>query len=156
MTDASVTVDRLLHTPGRQLDDLFRRSPSDRIPSGAGDGTVIFAPDSPVALLTAGLVRLLARRQVLRFVLDFTNAKRGRPMPDAMKSSPGTPGGPDKPYRDSPFWRVFDTLALRLDHRRGWYRLPRPLGLLTLAPALRSAVNAFTLWQRTGPFTQEG
>jgi hypothetical protein len=27
---------------------------------------------------------------------------------------------------------MFDTAALRLDRRRGWYRLPRPLGLVTL------------------------
>jgi hypothetical protein len=60
MTNASATVDRLLHTSGPQLDDLFRRSPSDRIPAGSGDGTVIFAPNSPLATITARLVRLLA------------------------------------------------------------------------------------------------
>jgi hypothetical protein len=42
------------------------------------------------------------------------------------------PSAPESPYRNSSFWRVFDALALKLDHRRGWYRLPRPLGLVTL------------------------
>jgi hypothetical protein len=111
MTDASVTVNRLLHTPGPQFDDLFRRSPSDRIPSGAGDGTVISAPDSPVALLTAGLVRLLAWK--------------------GKTFDPGTGSLPNR----------MATVLLR--------HCPE------LAPALRSAVNVFSLWPRTGPFTQE-
>ena len=44
----------------------------------------------------------------------------------------GPPGTPENPYRNSPFWRVFNALAVGLDRRRGWYRLPRPLGLATL------------------------
>ncbi|WP_087873262.1 hypothetical protein [Arthrobacter globiformis] len=60
MTGVSLTVDRLLRTPGPQLDELFRQSPSDRTPAGDGDGTVIFAPGSPFSAMTAGLVRLLA------------------------------------------------------------------------------------------------
>ncbi|MFD1210954.1 hypothetical protein ACFQ36_02720 [Arthrobacter sp. GCM10027362] len=59
-TAPSTAVDRLLHTPGPELDALFRRSPSGRIPVGDGAGTVIFAPNSPVATTAARLVRLLA------------------------------------------------------------------------------------------------
>src|SRR3954451_7904559 len=39
---------------------------------------------------------------------------------------------PSSGYRTSSFWRFYDRLAHRLDYARGWYRLPRPLGLLVL------------------------
>jgi len=35
-------------------------------------------------------------------------------------------------YRNTPFWRAFDRVAEVLDRRRGWHRLPTPLGLAVL------------------------
>jgi hypothetical protein len=60
----------------------------------------------------------------------------------------GAPGAPESPYRNSPFWRVFDALALRLDHRRGWYGLPKPLGLLTLV-GIRNTLRRGNLFDTT-------
>jgi hypothetical protein len=91
MTGVSVTADRLLHTPGPQLDDLFRRSSSDRIPAGGGDGTVIFAPNSPVAAISAGLVRLIAWKG--KTFDPGTGSLRNRMGPL------GTPAIPAKVYR---------------------------------------------------------
>src|SRR5215218_6271781 len=39
-----------------------------------------------------------------------------------------TPSG----YRDTPLWRLYDSVAQRLDHRVGWYRLPKWVGLAVL------------------------
>lgn len=35
-------------------------------------------------------------------------------------------------YRDTPCWRAFNAAGQALDDRRGWHRLPTPLGLLVL------------------------
>jgi len=35
-------------------------------------------------------------------------------------------------YNDTPFWRTFDRVALAIDRRRPWHRLPTPLGTLVL------------------------
>ena len=35
-------------------------------------------------------------------------------------------------YNDTAFWRLFDRVSLAFDRRRGWHRLPTPLGLLVL------------------------
>lgn len=91
MTNAPVTVDRLLHTSGRQLDDLFRLSRSDRIPAGSGDGTAIFAPNSPLATITARLVRVLVWKG--KIFDPGTGSLRNRMGPL------GTPAIPAKVYR---------------------------------------------------------
>ena len=91
MTHASVTVDRWLHTSGPELDDLFRRSPSDRMPAGLGEGTVIFAPHSPLAPITARTVRLLAWKG--KTFDPRTGSLRNRMGPL------GTPAIPAKVYR---------------------------------------------------------
>ncbi len=37
-----------------------------------------------------------------------------------------------RPYRVSPFWKVYDGIAQAIDHRIGWPNLPKPIGLLVL------------------------
>jgi hypothetical protein len=58
MTDTAMTARRLLRTPGPDLDDLYRRSPTGRIPAGDSNGSFIIAPGSPFAGAAAGIVRL--------------------------------------------------------------------------------------------------
>lgn len=60
MTNVSTTTQRLLHTPGSELDELFGRSPAGQIPVGNSEGTVLFAPGSAAATPAAYLVRLIA------------------------------------------------------------------------------------------------
>lgn len=60
MTDATRTVRELMRAPGAKLDDLFGRSPADRIPAGDSVGAFLIAPGSPVAPAAARLVRLIA------------------------------------------------------------------------------------------------
>jgi len=55
-----VTAPDLLEMSNAQLDDLFRRAEPGPIPDGEGDGTVIFAPDKPVAEVAAKLAHLIA------------------------------------------------------------------------------------------------
>ena len=50
----------MLRTPGPKLDDLFRSSPSGRIPVGDSEGTLIFAPGSALAVPVSRLVRMTA------------------------------------------------------------------------------------------------
>jgi Animal haem peroxidase len=38
----------------------------------------------------------------------------------------------DKPYRLNLLWRLYDRLATEVDHHIGWFKLPKPLGLLDL------------------------
>jgi hypothetical protein len=60
MPDApSMTVGRLLRTPRKQLDSLFRSSPPGRIPAGDCEGTFIVAPGSASGAAVAGLIRLI-------------------------------------------------------------------------------------------------
>jgi hypothetical protein len=82
--------------------------------------------------------------------------KNGSPVPSkagpdaagAPAGGAGTPGPSASPYRNTPAWRLFDALALRLDRRRGWYRLPKPLGLLTLA-GIRNTLRRGNLFDTT-------
>ncbi len=60
------------------------------------------------------------------------------PAPDAQQ-----------PYHDSLRWRLFDRLTHLVDLRRGWYRLPRPLGLLTLI-GVRDVLRRENLFDTTG------
>lgn len=68
------TVDDLLARPGRSLDGLFRGSPPGDVPVGAGEGTVLLVPGTPLAAPLARLTRAVgwkgkvfdpARRQVV-------------------------------------------------------------------------------------------
>src|SRR5262245_467613 len=43
-----------------------------------------------------------------------------------------TGGTSAKRYNDTALWRLIDRVALWADRRRGWHRLPTPLGLLVL------------------------
>ncbi|MGH9224773.1 MAG: hypothetical protein ACRD2W_13580 [Acidimicrobiales bacterium] len=57
------------------------------------------------------------------------------------------------PYSDSAFWRFLDKVALTVDRRRGWHRLPTPKSVLLrhhpeLRPALSGVKNAFHPWAR--------
>src|SRR4051794_21651822 len=54
-----------------------------------------------------------------------------------------------KPFHDSLRWRLFDTLTRFVDQRRGWYRLPTPLGLLTLI-GIRDVLRRKNLYDTTG------
>jgi hypothetical protein len=56
----SVTVVDLLSMSHDELDELFRASPAGPIPVGQGDGTAIFAPDTPVSDVAAKLAHLIA------------------------------------------------------------------------------------------------
>lgn len=56
----SPDVEQLLTMSQRRLDDLFRSSPAGEIPRGAGEGTVLAAPGTPVAGPVARLAHLLA------------------------------------------------------------------------------------------------
>ena len=115
------------------------------------------------------------KHRILKFVLDFTRSnppalrsflmkspRNVSPVPsqarpeaadgsvaaDRSGAAPATPGTSASPYRNTPAWRVFDALALRLDRRRGWYRLPKPLGLLTLA-GIRNTLRRGNLFDTT-------
>ena len=50
----------------------------------------------------------------------------------AAGSGATTPSGSASGYRDTPFWRAYDTAAQALDHSVGWDKLPTPLGLLMI------------------------
>ncbi|MCU1531646.1 MAG: peroxidase family protein [Arthrobacter sp.] len=51
-------------------------------------------------------------------------------------------------YRNSLAWRLFDTLALGVDRLRAWFRLPKPLGLLTLV-GIRNILRRSNLFDTT-------
>lgn len=55
-----VTAPDLLKMSHAELDDLFRRAAPGPIPSGEGDGSVIFAPDRPIAEIAAKVARAVA------------------------------------------------------------------------------------------------
>jgi hypothetical protein len=38
----------------------------------------------------------------------------------------------DKPSRFNPLWHVYDMVMSEVDHHIGWFKLPKPLGLLDL------------------------
>ena len=56
----TLTATDLLEMSHDELDELFRASPAGPIPMGEGEGTVIFAPDTPVSDVAAKLVHLIA------------------------------------------------------------------------------------------------
>ncbi len=67
-------------------------------------------------------------------------------------------------YNDTPFWRTFDRVALTVDRKRPWHRLPTPLGTLVLI-GVRDVLRKRNLYDTTGqpatgvppvqPFTPE-
>ncbi|MCW2701373.1 MAG: peroxidase family protein [Blastococcus sp.] len=71
-----------------------------------------------------------------------TNVTRGS-VPQPRIDSDGHPGAgpaaaparppiPGKDYRSGWFWRIYDRVALTVDHRRGWDKLPLSSGLAVL------------------------
>jgi hypothetical protein len=56
----TITAPDLLDMSQEELDELFRQAEPGPIPVGEGDGTVIFAPDTPVAETAAKLANLIA------------------------------------------------------------------------------------------------
>jgi hypothetical protein len=56
----TLTATDLLKMSHDELDELFRASPAGPIPMGEGEGTVIFAPDTPVSDVAAKLAHLIA------------------------------------------------------------------------------------------------
>jgi hypothetical protein len=52
------------------------------------------------------------------------------------------------PYRNTPFWRVYDRVAQAVDHAIGWDRLPTPLGLLVLT-GIRNILRQSNLYDTT-------
>ena len=48
-------------------------------------------------------------------------------------------------YRNTAYWKVYDRIADRLDHRVGWDKLPTPLGLLVLV-GLRNILRQKNLY----------
>ena len=84
----ALTAVDLLDLSQTELDDLFRASPAGPIPVGEGEGTVIFAPDTVAADITAKLVHLIAwkgkifdpargdlRNEITPFGIDAIRAK---------------------------------------------------------------------------------
>ena len=67
-------------------------------------------------------------------------------------------------YNDTPFWRTFDRVALAVDRKRPWHRLPTSLGTLVLI-GVRDVLRKRNLYDTTGqpavgvppvqPFTPE-
>jgi Animal haem peroxidase len=51
----------------------------------------------------------------------------------------------DKPYRLNLLWRLYDRLATEVDHHIGWFKLPKPLGLLDLI-GIRNTLRAQNLY----------
>ena len=49
-----------------------------------------------------------------------------------MKGNTVKTGGGRTGYRNSSFWRTFDSIAQYVDHRKGWHKLGLVPGLLTL------------------------
>jgi hypothetical protein len=56
----TIAAPELLEMSQDKIDELFRSAEPGPLPSGEGEGTVIFAPDSVVAEATAKLARLIA------------------------------------------------------------------------------------------------
>jgi hypothetical protein len=56
-----VEMEGLLRLSGRELDDLFRRSPAGAYPDGRAEGLFLLAPGTPGAPLLAGLLGLAWR-----------------------------------------------------------------------------------------------
>ena len=70
------------------------------------------------------------------------------------------PSTADTPYRLNAFWRAYTTLTERVDHRRGWFRLPKWLGVLDLV-GIRYRLRASNLFdtsrqQSIDPVTAPG
>jgi hypothetical protein len=58
-------------------------------------------------------------------------------------------------YRSTPFWRAFDSLAQRADHKFGWHRLPLVPGLAVLV-GVRNILRKRNLYDtRTAPTVDE-
>ena len=53
-------------------------------------------------------------------------------------------------YHDGPFWRLFGRAAVAIDHRRGWDKLPTPLGILVLI-GVRDVLRKKNLFDTTDP-----
>jgi len=51
-------------------------------------------------------------------------------------------------YRQTPFWRIYDWAAEKLDHNFGWDKVPTPLGLLILI-GLRNILRQQNLYDTT-------
>lgn len=66
-----------------------------------------------------------------------------RPTASAPKSA-----APQRLYRNNLPWRIFNTLTQFIDRRRGWYRLPKPLGLITLI-GVRNVLRQRNLFDTT-------
>src|SRR4051812_34323177 len=56
-----------------------------------------------------------------------------------------TVSGSEPVYRSTPFWRVYGTAAQLLDHKVGWWRVPKPLGLAALV-GLRNTLRQRNLY----------
>jgi hypothetical protein len=73
-------------------------------------------------------------------------------IPTATTANPrqrqGAQPASEAPSRNGLMWQLFDALALAVDRRRGWYRLPKPLGLLTLI-GIRNTLRRKNLFDTT-------
>ena len=49
-----------------------------------------------------------------------------------MSDSPRTKSTADRPFHLNPLWRAYDAVADAVDHKLGWPRLPKYLGLANL------------------------
>ncbi|MFD1210953.1 peroxidase family protein [Arthrobacter sp. GCM10027362] len=80
--------------------------------------------------------------------------KHGSPAParpEAADNPPARAGLPEPAgsrHHTTPAWRLFNALALAVDRRFGWYRLPKPLGLLTLV-GVRNILRQRNLFDTT-------
>ncbi len=72
----------------------------------------------------------------------------------AVVAALGRGGRPASGYRNSPFWRIFDAISSRIDRKRGWDKLPTPLGLAVLI-GVRNVLRKRNLHDTNGAPTAE-
>ena len=88
-----------------------------------------------LAALVSGIVALVLRQRVAtEQVISGQTTQTG----SAVQSG----------YRQTPFWRIYDSLAETLDHAVGWDKVPLPLGLLILI-GLRNILRQQNLYDTT-------
>ncbi len=72
-----------------------------------------------------------------------------------MSESPRTKSTADRPFHLNPLWRAYDAVADRVDHKLGWPRLPKYLGLANLV-GVRNVLREHNLHDTTRQPTVNG
>jgi hypothetical protein len=88
-----------------------------------------------LAALISGIVALVLRQRV---AIEQVTSRQATQTGSAVQAG----------YRQTPFWRIYDSLAQTLDHAIGWDKVPLPLGLLILI-GLRNILRQQNLYDTT-------